>query len=229
MAMKMRKSGAAKRIPHINLRANRALALAVAGIGALCNRSTNAANDAWSTGPGGNTFTGTNWTTGQSTPGAANGTIGSTDSLFFGNSTTTSLNQNETAGFTIGSITFNAGTSSAYVIGDGTANANAGNSFTLTGGISNLSGTAQIINAPITLSGNQSFSLSTAAGTLTLGGNVTGAAVSLTTNGGTGGGKSLQTLYLPGMFPSPLWWLRETATMAQRSRTTRQPRSMAGT
>jgi len=156
---------------------------------ALSAGSALAANDAWSTatgtGPGSNTFSGANWTTGTNTPGAATGTINTGDSLFFGTSNTTMLDEDETAEFSIGGITFNSG-ASPFVIGDGTASANAGNAFTLTGGITNNSTAVQTINDPITLGGNQSFSNGTT-GTLTLGGAISGSGVTVSTNNGTSG------------------------------------------
>lgn len=101
------------------------------------------------------------------------------DSLVFGTAGAggTALNNDLTsAAFTVAGITFNA-SASAFIIG--------GNAFTLTGGIIN-NAAAETLNTAITLSGNQSFTCSVA-GTLTLGGAITGTGVTLTTNGGTTG------------------------------------------
>ena len=147
-----------------------------------------AANDAWSTAPGSATFSGANWTTGTTTPGAATGTITSGDSLFFGTSSVTTLNEDKTAGFTIGGLTFNSG-ASAFTI--------AGNAFTLGGGgITNNSTANQTINDNITLSADQTWLGGTGSGTtLTLGGSVTGSGITLTTNGGNSGNQSSSTVF----------------------------------
>ena len=110
------------------------------------------------------------------------------DSLVFGAAGAggTALNNNLTsAGFSVAGITYNAG-GSAFAIG--------GNDFTLTGGITN-NGAAQTINNAITLSGNQSFGVATAAGTLTLGGTISGAGVTLTTSGGSAAGVPTVTTF----------------------------------
>ena len=101
------------------------------------------------------------------------------DSLIFGAAGAggTALNNDLTsAAFTVAGITFNA-SASAFIIG--------GNAFTLSGGITD-NAAAETINCAITLSSNQSFT-PTVAGTLTLGGAITGTGVTLTTNGGTAG------------------------------------------
>ncbi len=124
-------------------------------------------NDAWSTNPLDNTFTGANWTTGTTTPGAPTGTIASGDNLYFGTSTITTLNEDEAAGFSIGSFTFNAG-ASAFII--------AGNSFALgAGGVTNNSTSLQTINDAFTLAATTTFTTTTGGGNLTLGGVISGA------------------------------------------------------
>jgi fibronectin-binding autotransporter adhesin len=156
------------------------LALATAGLLAGGLPSAQAANDAWSTLPGSANFSGTNWTTGATIPGAATGTAASTDSLYFGTSTTTALNDDD-AGFSFAGLTFNSG-ASTYTIG--------GNAFTLTGAITNNGTNLQTINNAITLGANEN--VNAAAGAITLGGTISGAfVVSLTgqnavTLGGTG-------------------------------------------
>lgn len=135
------------------------------------------------------TFTGINWTTGTMTPGAATGTIAAGDALYFGASTITTLNDNEAAGFSLAGLTFNAG-ASAYTIG--------GNAITLTGGITNSSSVLQTINDALTIAPTTAFTTTT--GNLTLGGNITGTALSgvtLATGGGTvtlGGTNSFTTV-----------------------------------
>jgi fibronectin-binding autotransporter adhesin len=138
-----------------------------------------AANDAWSTSPANANFSGANWTDGTTTPGAAGGTINGGDSLFFGASTITTLNDDETSGFSVGGITFNSG-AAAFTI--------AGNALSLVsaGVITNASTATETINDNITLSGAASFTNSTN-GTLTFGGAISGAGKTLTTNGGNSG------------------------------------------
>ncbi len=125
-----------------------------------------AANDAWSTTPANATFTGNNWTPGTTTPGAATGTILAGDSLYFGVSSITALNENEAAGFSIGGFTFNSG-ASAYTI--------TGNSFALSGGITNNSTALQTINNAFTMAATNTFTTTTGGGNLALGGVIGGA------------------------------------------------------
>lgn len=111
------------------------------------------------------------------------------DSLVFGvaGAGGTTLNNDLTsAAFTVAGITFNAG-ASAYTIN--------GNAFALTGGITNSSTAAQIANNAITLGGNQAFNVSSAAGTLTLGGAISGTGLTLTTAGGAGAGVATNTIF----------------------------------
>lgn len=144
--------------------------LSLAAISPLVT-STQAATETW-TGATATWNTAGNWT-GTNLPPLSG------DSLVFGAAGAggTALNNDLTsAAFTVAGITFNAG-ASAFTIG--------GNAFTLSGGIAD-NAAAETINNAITLSGNQSFT-PTVAGTLTLGGNITGSGVTLTTNGGTAG------------------------------------------
>ena len=128
-----------------------------------------AANDAWTTGSGDGTgnFTGQNWTTGSTTGGAATGTIASGDSLYFDTSAVTTLNENEMAGFSIGSFTFNAD-ASAYTI--------SGNSFALgAAGITNSSANLQTISDAFTMAATDTFTTTAGGGNLALGGAISGA------------------------------------------------------
>ncbi len=123
-------------------------------------------SDAWSTAPVDGTFTGINWTTGTTTPGAPTGTIASGDNLYFGTSSITTLNNDEAAGFGIGSFNFNVG-ASAYTI--------TGNSFALgAAGITNNSTSLQTINDAFTLAATSAFTTTTGGGNLALGGVISG-------------------------------------------------------
>ena len=145
-----------------------------------------AANDAWSTNPPGNTFSGSDWTTGTTTPGAATGTISAGDSLYFGTSTVTALTDDEANNFSLANFNFNVG-AVAFTIG--------GNSISLTGGITNSSSNLQTINDAFTVTNGSGFFTTT--GNLALGGNITetspggavfalaGAAGNAATGGGT--------------------------------------------
>ena len=123
-----------------------------------------AANDAWSTSPTSGTFTGNNWTVGQTTGGAPTGTIASGDTLYFDGSSVTTLSENEAAGFSLGGFIFNSD-AAAYTI--------SGNSFALgagtagTGIISNFSSSLETINDAIT--GTSGLTLG-GGGAVTLGG-----------------------------------------------------------
>ena len=140
--------------------------VAVGSLLTLGLHSAHAANDAWSTGPVDNTFTGANWTLGTTVPGAPTGTIASGDSLYFGPSNTATLNENETAGFSIGGFTFNSDAAS-YTI--------AGNLFDLAGNITNLSTALQTINDAFGMTATRTFTTTTGGGNLTLGGAISGA------------------------------------------------------
>ena len=126
-----------------------------------------AANDAWSTSPTTANFADPNWTDGTTTPGAAGGTVASGDSLFFGTSSITALNENEAAGFNFAGFTFNAG-ASAYTI--------SGNSFALgAAGITNSSANVQTINDAFTMAATDTFTTTAGGGNLALGGAISGA------------------------------------------------------
>src|ERR1035437_1397889 len=154
------------------------LGLAVAGL-SLGVQSAQAATETW-TGATATWNTAGNWT-GTNLPPISG------DALSFGAAGAggTTLNNDLTStGFTVAGITFNSG-ASAYTIG--------GNAFTLTSGVTNSSTAAQIINDAITLSGAQSFNASSAAGTLTFGGTISGTGVTLTTAGGSAAGVTTNT------------------------------------
>ncbi len=142
-----------------------AAALGAAAMLLLGMHGAHAANDAWSTAPVSANFSGTNWTTGATVPGAATGTIAAGDILYFGTSSTTTLTDDETAGFSLGGFTFNAG-AAAFTI--------AGNSFALNGGITNNSTNLQTINDAFTMAATQTFTTTTGGGNLTLGGIISG-------------------------------------------------------
>ena len=140
--------------------------VAVGSLLTLGLHSAHAANDAWSTGPNDATFSGNNWTTGATVPGAATGTVVSGDSIYFGPSSMTTLNDDEAAGFTFAGLNFNSNAAS-YTI--------AGNLFALTGGITNLSANLQTINDAFGMTTTQTFTTTTGGGNLTLGGAISGA------------------------------------------------------
>ena len=129
------------------LRAVALTSLCTALAGTVILPHAEAANDAWSTSPTSGTFTGNNWTVGQTTGGAPTGTIASGDTLYFDGSSVTTLNENEAAGFSLGGFIFNSD-AAAYTI--------SGNSFALgagtagTGIISNFSSNLETINDAIT-------------------------------------------------------------------------------
>ncbi|MGN6504807.1 MAG: beta strand repeat-containing protein [Tepidisphaeraceae bacterium] len=132
-------------------------------LSAIATANVFAANAAWNTDAATGNFNAPNWTSGTTTP-AAGGTysVVSGDTLYFGTSTTTTLN-NDLTGATFNGLTFNSG-ASAYTIG--------GSSFTLNGNLTNNSASLQTINNNLTLtSGNKIFA--GGAGGLTLGGTST--------------------------------------------------------
>jgi|GEM_PF-2974460 len=121
-----------------------------------------AVNAAWNTDAVSGNFNTAQWTSGVTVPVAGGTyTVISGDALYFGTSTTTTLN-NDLSGATFAGITFNSG-ASAFTIG--------GNSFTLSGNITNNSSNLQTISNSITISGNRSFAGGT--GGLALGGTIT--------------------------------------------------------
>ncbi len=133
-------------------------------------------NDAWGTGPTNANFTGNNWTLGTTTPGGNTGTIAAGDILYFGTSSTTTLTDDETAGFSLGGFTFNAG-AAAFTIG--------GNSFALGGGITNNGTNLETINDAFTMAAQQTFTTNTGGGNLTLSGAISGAGSIIAAGTGT--------------------------------------------
>jgi hypothetical protein len=130
-----------------------------------------AVNAAWNTNAATGNFNTAQWTSGTTTPVAGGTyTVVSGDALFFGTSTTTTLN-NDLVGATYNGLTFNSG-ASAFTIG--------GNAFTLNGNITNSSTSLQTINNDMTSTGGRTFTGGT--GGLTLGGTYT-TTVSATYNG----------------------------------------------
>jgi fibronectin-binding autotransporter adhesin len=151
------------------------MGIAVAGLSPFGLPSLHAANDAWSTSPASGDFSGAlgaDWTTGTTTPGAANGTAASGDSLYFGTSTITTATNDQT-GYSFAGLTFNSG-ANAFTIG--------GNVFTLTGAITNSGTNVQTLNTPITLGAPEN--ISAASGNIVLGGaigdNTNGYGITLT-------------------------------------------------
>jgi autotransporter-associated beta strand protein len=146
------------------------LGLAIAG---LSPHSAQAANQAWSTtapGPADGNFSGTNWTVGTTGVATPTNAAATGDGLYFDTSAITTL-ADDLTGATFAGFTFNAG-SSAYSIG--------GNSFTLSGALTNNGSNVQSFSNAITLAAAQSI---TGAGSLSLGGNLSGAGTSLTKSG----------------------------------------------
>jgi fibronectin-binding autotransporter adhesin len=126
-------------------------------------QSAHAVNAAWNTDAATGNFNTAQWTSGTTTPVAGGTyTVVSGDALFFGTSTTTTLN-NDLVGATYAGLTFNSG-ASAFTIG--------GNSFTLTGNIVNNSTSTQAINTDIVISGSRTFQATS--GQMTFGGNISG-------------------------------------------------------
>ena len=136
-------------------------------------------NAAWNTDAPTGDFNTTQWSIGIVPAAGGTYTVASGDSLFFGSSTTTVLNNNLGAA-TYGGITFNSG-ANAFTIG--------GNGFTLGGGITNNGASPQVINNGITLS-NAAHAFNAAGGNIALGGAIGGA----TTQGVTFSGSGTTTL-----------------------------------
>jgi fibronectin-binding autotransporter adhesin len=139
------------------------LAAASATAGTLLTaRTSRAGTDAWSTTPVNGNFSGVNWTTGTTVPGAPTGTAATNDSLYFGTSSITALTNDDT-GFSFGGFTFNSG-ASAFTIG--------GNSISLSGAVTNNSTNLQTLNLSQTLSANGVYD--PAFGAIAIGGNISG-------------------------------------------------------
>jgi fibronectin-binding autotransporter adhesin len=159
--------------------------LSIAALFPLATQSTHAATETWS-GATATWNTAGNWT-GTNLPPISG------DSLIFGAAGAggTSLNNDLTsAAFTIAGMTFSSG-ASAYTIG--------GNAFSLTSNITNSSTSPQILNNAITLGANQNFNASSATGSLTLGGTISGPGVTLTTSTGATAGVSTSTVFTGGV------------------------------
>lgn len=123
-------------------------------------QSAHAANAAWNTDASSGNFNTAQWSINTVPVAGGSYTVLSNDALFFGSSTTTTLN-NDLSGASFGNITFNAG-ASAFTIG--------GNSFTLNGNITNSSSNLQTINNAMTAAA-RTFTGGTSG--LTLGGAIT--------------------------------------------------------
>lgn len=132
-----------------------------------------AANWAWDTAPAAANFSGANWTSGT-VPGAGTSTPASGDSLYFGTSSVTNLNNDDSA-FTFAGLTFNVGASSFTLTNNAVTS--------LTADITNNSVNPETINLGLAMSATRNF-LVTSGGTLTVGGVVSGTAFGLTKIGG---------------------------------------------
>jgi autotransporter-associated beta strand protein len=149
--IKARRSGA---------RAVSRASLAVAGTIAMVSvygiESAHAANDVW-TGATNAYLNASNWT-GNNPPVSG-------DTLVFtsANASGPALNNNFSAGFVFGGLTFNSG-SPAYTI--------SGNSFNLSGNLNNNATALQTISAPIVLTATDTFNATS--GSITLGGAISG-------------------------------------------------------
>ena len=126
---------------------------------------------AWDSAPGGNTFGGAYWTSGT-VPGAGTSTPATGDGLYFGGSSVTNLNNND-SGFSFTNFIFTAGAGS-YTITN--------NSFNLNGTLVDASTNAQYVLTSVALSASESLYV-TNSGSLTLGGPVSGTAFGLTLSG----------------------------------------------
>ncbi|HEY8962318.1 MAG TPA: hypothetical protein VIM57_08945, partial [Luteolibacter sp.] len=133
-------------------------------------QSAHAVNAAWNTDAATGNFNTAQWSINTVPVAGGTYTVVSGDALFFGTSTTTTLN-NDLVGATYNGLTFNSG-ASAFTIG--------GNSFTLNGNITNNSSSLQTINNDMTSTAARTFAGGT--GGLTLGGTYT-TTVAATYNG----------------------------------------------
>jgi len=132
-----------------------------------------AANWAWDSAPVASNFNSANWTSGT-VEGAGTGTPASIDSLYFGASSQTSLN-NDFSSFAFNGLTFNSD-AGAYTI--------SGNAITLGGNIVNSSANLQTINLNLALNAGRVVTTAAGGGDITLGGNINGGYA--LTNNGTG-------------------------------------------
>ena len=135
-------------------------------------------NDAWSTTPTDNTFTGINWNAGTTTPTAPpTSSILTTDSLYFGTSSITSLNYNEpTTGFNLSGITFNSGASAYTFSGNTIALTSSGTGTGNQASINNSSTSLQTFNNAINITdtvGSSGLTTTVGGGNLLFNGNLT--------------------------------------------------------
>jgi hypothetical protein len=138
-----------------------ASALTAAIVVSFIAPSAHAVNAAWNTDASSGNFNTAQWSINTVPIAGGTYTVVSGDALFFGTSTTTTLN-NDLVGATYNGLTFNAG-ASAYTIG--------GNDFVLNGNITNNSSNLQTINNNMTSTAARIFIGGT--GGLTLGGTYT--------------------------------------------------------
>ena len=145
-----------------------ALAVATASVVAT---SAHAANIAFATSGTTVNFADPNFNNPSTTPSATKGFAATSgDALYFGASTTPTLNNNLTAGSTFASLNFVSG-AAAFTIN--------GNAFALGGNIANSSTTAKTINTDIDL-GAVAHTVDTTTGTVTLSGTLSGTAAAAT-------------------------------------------------
>lgn len=124
------------------------LLAAMAALSLAAAPTAYAVNAAWNTDAATGDFNAANWSINTTPIAGGTYTVVSGDALFFGTSSTTTLNNNLSAA-TYAGLTFNSG-ADAYTIG--------GNSFTLTGNVTNNSTSTQTINTNIAISGARTFS-----------------------------------------------------------------------
>ena len=151
-------------------------ALILAGAAMLAGPAAQAATLTWE-GTANNLALNTNW--------VGSPTMTSGDSFIFGLAGAGGLllNNDLTAAYNIGAITYNPG-ASAFVIGDGSATPNLGNTFALTGNVTNNSTSLQTINCPFTMTAVRTFTPFAGGGDIVLGGNLSGGAGGITKAGG---------------------------------------------
>jgi autotransporter-associated beta strand protein len=139
-----------------------------------------AASDAFSTNPSASAGTANfslNFALGTTAPSAARGqTPASGDSLYFGASTASILN-NDLSGFTFAGLNFNSG-AAAFTFN--------GNAFTLSAGIANGSSSLQTFSSAITLAAAYNGMINAASGGITLSGGISGPDVGVIAVNGAG-------------------------------------------